>query len=172
MSRRHRKKKSEVSDSPIELNVMAFIDIFSLLTTFLLFTASFVSFGILEVQVPFLSNAAPEETPSKPKRTMSLNVEASKKKVVLKTEWDQKPTEPEVFEYEMSDKGLSSLNDKLITLRKQYKEETSKVTLFTEDDLIYREITEILDAIKLQPSELEGDFDTLYEKVVLGSVIL
>ena len=53
---------------------MPFVDIFSLLTTFLLFSAVFVKIGILEVQVPFLSNAAPPPD-EKPSRSISVNVD-------------------------------------------------------------------------------------------------
>ena len=72
----HRKKKRMGADGggSIELNVMPFIDVFSLLTTFLLFSAVFVQIGILEVQVPFLSNSNPPDN-SKPSRDLSIKLD-------------------------------------------------------------------------------------------------
>ena len=170
---RHRKKNLQgISETPVELNVMPFIDIFSLLTTFLLFTASFISFGILEVQVPFLSNAAPEEQKEEPKRALSLKIDATKTLVTLSTEWDKPPQDPQTYEFEMSDSGLEKLNTKLIEIKSQNKDQGDKLTLFTDDDINYQELTELLDAIKLKDGKVEGDYESLYDKVVLGSVIL
>ena len=56
-SRKRRKQKAGfVEGAPVELNVMPFIDVFSLLTTFLLFSAAFITIGILEVQIHYFRN--------------------------------------------------------------------------------------------------------------------
>lgn len=49
-----KKKRKQLESQSAQLNIMPFIDIFSMLNTFLLISASFVSIGILKVQVPFL----------------------------------------------------------------------------------------------------------------------
>ncbi len=70
--RKKRRKKHEVKVKSAELNIMPFIDIFSMLNTFLLISAAFINLGIIKVQVPFLSNAPQDKT--KPTRTLEINV--------------------------------------------------------------------------------------------------
>ena len=75
MSRK--KKKRSIPYKDVELNIMPFIDIFSMLNTFLLFSAVFLSVGVLEVQIPFLSNQPPPDDP-KDSRLFQVNVDVSK----------------------------------------------------------------------------------------------
>ena len=53
MSRRKKRKKAAYNE--IVLNIMPFIDVFSMLNTFLLYSAVFLAVGIIEVQIPYLS---------------------------------------------------------------------------------------------------------------------
>jgi biopolymer transport protein ExbD len=69
VARRRRAKRPGIGYRDIELNIMPFIDVFSLLNTFLLLSAVFFSLGMLEVQLPFFSNAPQKD--SKPTRDLS-----------------------------------------------------------------------------------------------------
>lgn len=180
-----KKKKSAGGDSTVELNLMPFIDIFSLLTTFLLFSAVFVQIGILEVQVPFLSNAAQPDD-EKPSRTIVVNVDVQKEKLAIETSWSAPPEDQQKHEYSHDEQGILEMHNKLVELRIE-NAETDKVTLFADDDVPYEQVSKILDAVKLLR---EGDppvpnSDTaspdqddrmskiyLYKKVVMGSVML
>ena len=55
MSKRKKKKKHEPKAAEAELNIMPFIDIFSMLNVFLLVSATFINIGLIRVQVPFLT---------------------------------------------------------------------------------------------------------------------
>ena len=59
-----------------ELNIVPFIDVFSMLNTFLLMTAVFTAIGIIEVQIPFLTSAPPP----KEELTRSLDVKVDMEK--------------------------------------------------------------------------------------------
>lgn len=174
MSRR--KKKSLRYVEP-ELNIMPFIDVFGLLTTYLLFSAVFVSIGILEVQVPFISNAAPPEEAAK--RTLEIKVDLTKDKIELTTSYSQPPRNPETSEFAANEKGIAELHRKLIEIKIENKD-VETVTLYTDDDVKYKDLTAVLDAIKLRWEEDGVEFAdisdistiTLFPKVVLGSVIL
>ena len=91
MSRKRKNKIYDGGDS-VELNIMPFIDIFSLLCTFLLFSAVFVAVGIHVVQVPFLSNAASEKGEDN-KRIMKVKVDVSVNRIDLTTSWSEAPVD-------------------------------------------------------------------------------
>ena len=69
MGRRKKKHKGggEVDTGAPELNIMPFIDIFSMLNTFLLLSVA-LWVRIIEVQIPFLSNSP--DVKEKPNRFM------------------------------------------------------------------------------------------------------
>lgn len=178
-----KKKYKKPSEGTPELNVMPFIDIFSMLNTFLLVSASFIGLGILEVQVPFLSNS-PEVKDEKPTRSMSIRVDVEEKRILLKTVWSQPPDNPEEKEYPLDEQGLENFHQELITMRNTVPE-TDKVTMFTDDNVKYDQMILVLDAIKTlkekdpdvpQPVVEEGERPRkgrlLYDKVVIGNVIL
>ena len=178
-----KRKYSKPSQSVPELNVMPFVDIFSMLNTFLLVSASFIGLGILEVQVPFLSNN-PDIPDSKPERTMSIRVEVEKEKLILKTTWSAPPNDDKETNYDMDPAGIDRMHQDLIKLKTDVPE-TDKVTMITEDDVKYDQMILVLDAIKTlketdpdlpQPPREDGERRTsarfLYNKVVMGSVIL
>ncbi len=175
--KKHRKKALAGYEEP-ELNVMPFIDVFGLLTTYLLFSAVFVSVGIHEVQIPFFSNASPPK--ESPQRSVSLKVEVEKEKIFLRTTWSPGPENPESFEYPNTKEGAAQLHDQLIRLKSQ-NPDTDLVTLFTEDDVTWSELNAVLDAVKLRwendpvlpaAGNEPRDATNLYRKVVMGSVIL
>ncbi|MGE0173460.1 MAG: biopolymer transporter ExbD [Oligoflexales bacterium] len=180
-SRKHRKhkKKKTSGAKTAELNIMPFIDIFSMLNTFLLVSAVFVNIGIHEVQVPFLSNAPVDE---KPKRSLDIKVNIDEREVQLMTEWSAAPVNADKKNYPLDKTGLASLHQELISLRTQYPE-ADKVTVFSEDTVKYSQLVDVVDAIKVltesdpriptkddSGQQLLSEY--LYEKVVIGSVIL
>ena len=183
MAGKRRKFKKPSSSTP-ELNVMPFIDIFSMLNTFLLVSASFIGLGILEVQIPFLSNS-PDVPDEKPKRSISIMVEVEKEKLLLKTSWSAPPEDAKTKTYEMNPEGIELFHQDLIQIKTDVPE-SEKVTMLTEDDVQYDQMILVLDSIKTlrekdpdlpQPPLEEGEERKrrgrfLYDKVVMGSVIL
>lgn len=186
MSHKRKKKKHNSSGgaSTVDLNVMPFVDIFSLLTTFLLFSAVFVQIGILEVQVPFLSNAAPPPD-EKPTRSISVQVDVQNDKLSIESKWSAPPEDKQTFDFEHNDAGITELHAKLLDIRIS-SPENDKLTMFVDDDVSYNKVAQILDAIKLLkegdrpiPSvageSLEAAAEStsfLYRKVIMGSVML
>lgn len=171
MSRR-KKKHHTVTIQDVELNIMPFIDIFSLLNTFLLFTATFVSLGVLRVQVPFLSNATPDS--KKPARSLEVNVTVSRDNIVLSSEYSQPPKEKNTSTFYSSNEGVAAFHRALLALKHENPKD-DLVTLYSDDDVSYEKLVEIIDAIKIDSTiENDGtmDNDTLFPKVVIGSVML
>jgi biopolymer transport protein ExbD len=174
----------------VELNLMPFIDIFSLLTTFLLFSAVFVHIGILEVQIPFLTNAPPP--PTKSPRSISVKVDLGEKNIEVVTEYSEPPIDQQKYSFEHTDTGIAAMHKKLIEIR-QGSPENDKLTYFVDDEVSYEKLTKVLDEIKLlnpgepqfkavveakEPDEepdlkpATDEASDLYPKVVIGSVLL
>ena len=185
MSRR-RKKRSSESGPPIDLNVMPFVDVFSLLTTFLLFTATYVHIGVLEVQVPFFTNKSPaSDVDKKAKRMISVNIRLTKENISIETFYDMPPEQRKSHEFDFDDQGINDMHIKLVELR-AYHPDNDKVIMFVDDDVVYEDLVKVMDAVKFmnkeEPSiqkdaESNADYDSdqasryLYRKVVLGSVV-
>jgi len=87
MSRKKKVRKVKYRD--IELNIMPFIDVFSLLNTFLLMSAVFLSIGILEVQIPFLTSAPPEK--KEDSRSLEIKVDMEKTKIEVTAAYNKPP---------------------------------------------------------------------------------
>lgn len=180
--KRHKKKvakKKNAKYRDISLNVMPFIDVFSLLNTFLLMSAVFLSVGILEVQIPFLTSAPPPKTDEK---SCDVKVDMMKEKIEASatdcTGVDAKK------EFQISDAGIADLHKYLVAVRRG-NEDTDKLSLFTDDEVIWKDIVKVLDAIKLRgPGDpvfgLKSGSDVdkamaaefLFPKVVMASVML
>jgi biopolymer transport protein ExbD len=183
MSVRKRRKKRASEYRDIELNIMPFIDVFSLLNTFLLFSAAFFSLGMFEVQLPFFSNS-PETKETKPTRDLDVKVNVEREKIELTTSYTLPPTEEKTDNFSFGKEDLDQLHRKLVELRKA-NEDLKKLSLYCEDDVIYEDLTKVLDVVK---SRYENDpvlytkddktgervdtKDTLFPQVVMGSVIL
>ena len=166
---------------------MPFIDVFSMLNTFLLFTAVFVTIGITEVQIPFITNAPPPKE-QKSNRFLNINIDVSKEKIEVVRVWSAPPADEMKWEFTNDKDGVLKMHQRLVSLRRE-DPDTDKVTVFCEDDVIFKEFSKILDGVKLR---FEGDpmFTTkaaaevkdkkaaeestifLYPKIVIGSVIL
>lgn len=175
---RKKKRKSSVEEVSTELNIMPFIDIFSILNTFLLVSAAFVKIGLIEVQVPFMTNAPPPK--DKPPRSLAINVAVDREKVELETRWDQPPEDLTKKEYTLQQGDLDRLHADLVQLRQKYPE-FDKVDVFSEDDVKYKELVRVLDTIMLHrkgdpifedPSKKNGKGQFIYRKVVMAGVIL
>ena len=174
---------------PIELNLMPFIDIFSLLCTFLLFSAVFVTVGIHEVQIPFFTNAAPPPKKKEDDRELTLKVDLKVESVDFSMAYSKAPTNEKSYTYPRTPEGLGNLHQRLVQTRTEFPE-ADKVTLFVEDPITYDEIVAVLDEIKLlkegdppvpqspAPNQVEADpaqgpvANYLYSKVVMGNVVL
>ncbi len=191
MSRRRRKKRGQGTGyKDVELNIMPFIDVFSILTTFLLMTAVFSAVGIHEVQVPFFSNAPEEEDKKKPARSLLVNIEVEVEKLFVKAKWSPDNAEELNKEYVFDEQGIQEMHGDLVGLRTK-QPETDFVTLYAEDDVVFDKLSAVLDAVKLrgktdpvippvtqdpaQPLTEKQQREAsamLYPKVIFGSVIL
>ena len=176
-----KKKRKKLKCETAGLNIMPFIDVFSMLNTFLLVSASFVSIGILKVQVPFFSNAPPDK--SKPARVMDINLTVEKEKIDLVTRWSLPPDEETKKEYKNDKEGWNTLHQDLISMKQRFPE-SDKLTFFSDDDIRYDNVVSVIDVVKTlketDPTLTMKDEKTgevkksryLYEKIVMGSVVL
>ena len=180
--RRKRKgiKRQDVTD--IDLNIIPFIDVFSMLNTFLLFSAVFVATGIIEVQVPFLSNAPqPKE---EGQRTLEVKVDAAKDKLQVITEYSKDPRNEQKFDFPNTKEGMDRMHERLVAIR-QANPTQDKLSFFSEDDVIWETISAILDAAKFRrqtdpvfsfknekTGAMEQDQQFVFPKIIMGSVIL
>jgi hypothetical protein len=182
VAKRKRKQVPKRDFTDIELNIIPFIDVFSLLNTFLLFSAVFVATGIIEVQIPFLSSAPPPKEDLE--RSISVKVDLSKDKIECITSWSPGPENEQKWSFSNNKDGMKELHARLVQIRKE-NPTSDKVTFFTEDDVIWENISGVLDSIKLREEAdpvfnsppVDGkpgapDRENLFPKVVMGSVIL
>ena len=165
------KNKIHQAAMGVELNIMPFIDIFSLLCTFLLFSAVFVAIGIHVVQVPFFSNAAPSKSDKEEEKILSVKVEINSSSVDLVTSIPGSAEEKKTFMRNQS--GVADLHKELVQVR-MANEKTDKVTLYIDEGINFSEIVEVMDAISLreQNDPVVGSGGMLFPKIVFGSVIL
>lgn len=178
-----KKKKLKPRSVSAELNVMPFIDIFSMLNTFLLVSAAFVNLGILEVQVPFLTNSDElRAKKSKPKRELSLNISLSKDKIEMESKFTQAPIDETKKSYTVDDSEITKFHNDLVQL-KIANPEASKVTFFSDDDVKYQMLVKVLDQIKFvkktdpnipapKDPSIRVSKSELFPKIVIGNVIL
>ena len=182
MAVRKRKSIKRNEQTDIELNIIPFIDVFSMLNTFLLFSAVFVATGIIEVQVPFLSSAPPPKDSGA--RALDVKIDAEKTKLQVITSYTREPVNEQKFDFPNTKEGLEEMHKRLVTIR-QSNPDTDKVTFFSEDDVIFENISAILDAAKFRlPADpvfqtknpktgaMEPDQQFLFPKIVMGSVML
>jgi biopolymer transport protein ExbD len=181
-----KKKKRSIPYKDVELNIMPFIDIFSMLNTFLLFSAVFLSVGVLEVQIPFLSNQPPPDDP-KDSRLFQVNVDVSKEQVEIQTSYTRPTEQAQKFPFPNNPQGIKLMHQKLADIRKQ-NAATDKATVFSEDDVSWESLSAVLDGVMLRVEgdpvfapakdaknreKAEIDAKTfLYPKIVMGSVML
>jgi biopolymer transport protein ExbD len=181
--KRKRKKRFSPEYRDADLNIMPFIDVFSVLNTFLLFSAVFVALGSVRVQVPFFTNKEPED--NRPTRNLSVKVDLRKEEIILTSSYSMAPVNERTVNYPTGEEGLKRLHTDLVELRTS-EPKTDLVTLFVDDDVAYNDVILTLDAIKLRfPGDPEIESSTedasgvsvfskdyLYPKVVMGSILL
>ena len=185
MARRKRRLKQISDGPPIDLNVMPFIDVFSLLTTFLLFVAVFTHIGILEVQVPFLSNQLnKDKDQTKPKRSITVHVTLDNNTIAVESFFLDPPTNQKTQKFNMSEPGIAQMHNYLTQLRRDHPT-TDKLSLFPTDDVDYESIVAVIDAIKFlkdteppistsltaSEDEEQNAQNSLYPKVIIGNVL-
>jgi biopolymer transport protein ExbD len=184
VSRKRKRHTLEYKD--VELNIMPFIDIFSMLNTFLLFTAVFLSVGVLEVQIPFLSSSPPPDDP-KDSRVFQVNIDVTKEQVEVQTSYTRPPEQSQKFPFPNNKEGLKLMHQKLAEVRKA-NADTDKATVYSDDDVNWESLSAVLDGIMLRvegdpvfppakdaknKEKAEIDAKTfLYPKIVMGSVML
>ncbi len=179
----HKKKRqaSSVSTDAPELNIMPFIDIFSMLNTFLLVSAAFLGLGILEVQVPFLSNNP--EVKDEPKRSFSIRVDIEDAQVKVTSQWTAAPDDKSEKSFKFDKDDIAKFHQEMIDLRKKVPE-NDKVTVYADNTVMYEQLVQVIDNIKTlkekepklnlpPPADGKPVNDAfIFEKVVIGSVIL
>jgi len=175
------KKRKSIPYKDVEINITPMIDVFSLLTTFLLMSAASISIGITDVQIPFFTNA-PEKS-SKSVRSLDIRVEVEQSKLIIRTAWTQAPLDKQVFEFPHNSQGLHKFHKKMVEI-KRMDGHVDKVLMFTKENVNVSKLIKVLDEIKLvkksDRSTLQGYIKKsvvgsdafLFQKVVLGDVIL
>ncbi len=178
----HKKRRGNDSAGPDapELNIMPFIDIFSMLNTFLLVSASFLGLGVLEVQIPFLSNSP--DVKDEPKRSFSIRVDIEDAQVKVASLWTAAPEEKSEKTFTFADADIGKFHQEMIELRTKVPE-NDKVTVYADNTVKYEQLVKVIDNIKtlkdkepklnLPPVDgktAPGNF--IFEKVIIGSVIL
>jgi biopolymer transport protein ExbD len=142
-------------------------------------SAVFLSVGIIEVQIPFLSSAPPDKKPDD--KSCSVKVDMSKDSLEVNAEF----CSVEATKKFKADKGgAAEMHTHLVAIRKQ-NIETDKVQFFSDDDVTWKNVAMALDAIKLRgptdpvfakkdATDVEKAIaaDSLFPKVVMASVIL
>lgn len=177
-----KKRRRSIKYRDIELNIMPFIDVFSLLNTFLLMSAVFLSVGILEVQIPFLSSSPPEKTPEE--RVLEIKVDMEKEKIEVTAAYSKPPINEQKKEFRVTKEDLQAMHKFLVDIRRT-NPEADKVQFFTEDDVIWKDVARVLDAIKVRqandpvfPTKTGSDVEKaiasefVFPKVVMASVML
>ena len=180
VAKKRRQKPGKYRD--IQLNIMPFIDVFSLLNTFLLMSAVFLSIGVIEVQIPFLTNAPPEKPTDD--RVLEIKVDQSKDGVEITTSWSRPPVDEVKKQFKTTKEDLVALHKYLVDVRKA-NPDADKVQYFTDDDVIWKDISHVLDAVKLKqagdpvfPTKSNNDIEKaiaaefLFPKIVMASVML
>lgn len=171
------RKKNKYKD--ISLNIMPFIDVFSLLNTFLLMSAVFLSVGIIEVQIPFLSSAPPD----KKQDDKSCSVKVDMSKTILEVTADNCSV-ANSKQFKPDKAGAAEMHNHLVAIRRQNLD-VDKLQFFSEDDVLWRDVAMVLDAIKLRgpkdpvlvkkdasDAEKAQAVESIFPKVVMASVML
>ncbi len=178
-----RRKRPEIKYVDVDLNIIPFIDVFSMLNVFLLMTAVFTSIGIIEVQIPFLTTAPPEHKDTE--RVLDVKVDMEKDKIEVTSAWTLPPLNEQKKTFKVNKKDIVDLHKFLVDIKKT-SPEADKVSFFTEDDVIWKDMSMVLDAIKLRlptdpvfpikagapKGEQAMALEFLFPKVTMSSVML
>lgn len=182
MSKKKQIKKPKYRD--VELNIMPFIDVFSLLNVFLLLSAVFGAMGIVEIQIPFLTNI-PAKNKDDPPRAIDIKVDMTNDgKVEVVTSWSKPPVDEKKKSWAVKPDQMKELHEYMVEIRKA-NPDNDKVSMFTEDEVLWENIALVLDAVKLRKpndpvfgakgtsaAEKAAASEYVYPKVVMASVML
>jgi len=178
-----KKKRRKIAYRDVELNIMPFIDVFSLLNTFLLMSAVFITTGVIEVQIPFLTNAPPDKKEDT-ERTLDVKVDMEKDKIEVITSWSKPPVNEVKKQFPVNKQGFDDLHKHMVEVRRM-SPDNDKLQMFTEDDVIWEDISSALDSIKLRrpgdpvfapknatDAQKAAGNEFIFPKVVFASVML
>jgi len=135
--------------SAIELNVTPFIDIFSLLCTFLLFSAVFIRLGIIEVQVPFLSRAESLKKIDDVEPTLDpVRIYLSNEKIEIQATYAAKKQNILLQTYDNSAQGRLDFYQDIKQLKTDHPTQ-DRADIYPEGDISFKDLITILDLIRL-----------------------
>lgn len=141
-TRLHRSRRTE----PAELNITAFMNLMVALVPFLLVMAVFSRMAVLELRVPAADSAATEEPP------LQLEVVARKDKLIVrdlgKGMMRELPNQGDGYD-------LASLSNVLQQLKSK-SPDTVEATLLLEPHLIYEQIVQLMDTVRVAPVQQNG----------------
>lgn len=174
-----KKKVRQIKYRDVELNIMPFIDVFSLLNTFLLMSAVFLAIGVIEVQIPFLSS---DQSNKDDDKYCSIKVDQEKAKIEATAE-NCKGVDGKK-EFKPDKPGLADLHRYMVDIRRN-NPTTDKLQYFSEDEVLWKDIAMTLDAIKLRSpgdpvfapksdsmADKAAAAEFVFPKVVMASVML
>lgn len=137
-----------------ELNLAPIIDCFTVLITFMLASASFLSIGIFDAGIAAAGAQAEQKTTPPP---INITIELNEKNVMKlkltgkETRTISIPSEGEAWDYEKLTQNLQSLKDKYPTV--------NAVTITANDSVAYQEIVGSMEKVrKVMPMVLLGGF--------------
>jgi biopolymer transport protein ExbD len=149
--RRGGKRKRPETEQDFELNIASVIDCFTVLITYLLVSASFISISALDIDIAGAGDAPQSEPPPV---SIALQLENNRSLVIKITgaERDSWLVEPKDGTWD-----TDSLNAKLASLKEKWPAVTSAL-IGADDSLEYKEIVRVVEtAKKTLPSITLGD---------------
>jgi biopolymer transport protein ExbD len=137
-------KKKEL-EADFELNIASIIDCFTVLITYLLLSASFITLGIFDVTV---ASTAPAETtavpPASQELTLTIGVQSNND---LKLETEGKETNSFTIPGHEGAQNLEALEDYLKKIKQKYPSlESAMVT--AEDTTLYKELVKTVEVTR------------------------
>ena len=147
--------KHSHGEQDFELNIASIIDCFTVLITYLLVSASFITIGVLDVNVaPSSPSVTLPSEASKAPLTIFVNLRATKG-IQLRVDGASEPLI--AFPPKDGDWDFTSLSDQILGLKQKYPELAS-ATLNAADDIEYREVVKAVETIRKNvPAVTMGD---------------
>ena len=178
-----RKKKHVIlgQEENIELNVMPFVDVFSLLCTFLLFSAVYIKTTFIPVQLPYLSNAVPtkKQEIENNKRTLTLKITIRPKILIVRTKFSQEPIDKQRKIYPLNDLGIKRFHKYLVYI-KEKAPSSNKANVYVNKNINYEQLIKVLDQVRVMDkgdklysnSQVKNNQNQLFPKIIIANVIL
>lgn len=138
---------NDSSDQDFEINLAPIIDCFTVLITYMLVSASFISFSTLDVSVATASDQPPPEQqqPLEPAAALSVEIQAGKtlKLVLTGKTMETLPLKPNV----KGEWDLESLNKSIDAYKTKYPQ-LSEASVKAEPTVKYKQFILVVEAIK------------------------